>query len=420
MGAASSAKPIEGPKTPMELVASLKKFVEATDVNFDDAFCNREDIDALIGGLNVIMEHAKVVRELTPVAEEEAVVADPKAMVKAAKEGDMAVVRKQLKAGVAVDAKVTLSTYIGDKEVTALIKAAQGKQTKMSKFLVTRGADTNAKNKGGSTAMMMAAVNGNTELVGYLHENGAEVNAQNNDGRTALMEAAMQGKTAMAKFLIEELKADKTLKNKDGRTAADIAMENDQPITFAAIDPAAAAKKGEEFEKAMEEAEVVDVISTRFQMAKSEKAKEEASEKDEYGRPTYRSCDPFETAGYVKRYLEGGDKYGDKTPNGVIVFNPNTDNALSMKGDPEASNAIWLLNWRKALVRAKKTGGRMIQVIVQGGLSEMQEAEASMAEDKGVPVVRLDCSEVKGYVELGHFKKMAGWKELMALAPKKA
>ncbi len=50
----------------------------------------------------------------------------------------------------------------------------------------------------------------------------------------------------------------------------------------------------------------------------------------------------------------------------------------------------------------------------------MQEAEASMAEDKGVPVVRLDCSEVKGDAYLSDFKKMAGWAELMALAPKKA
>ena len=170
MGAASSAKPIEGPKTPMELVASLKKFVDATEVNFDDAFCNREDIDAFIGGLNVIMQHAKVVRELTPEAEEEAVVASPAAMVEAAKKGDMAVVRKQLKAGVAVDAT--------DGYSTALIQAADGNQTKMSKFLVTRGADTNAKDTRGWTAMMIAARHGNTELVGYLHENGAEVNAQ--------------------------------------------------------------------------------------------------------------------------------------------------------------------------------------------------------------------------------------------------
>ena len=122
----------------------------------------------------------------------------------------------------------------------------------------------------------------------------------------------------------------------------------------------------------------------------------------------------------MKKWLEGGDDDGNKTPNGVIVFNPNTDNSLLMRGDPEAANAIWLLNWRKALDRAKKTGGRCVQIIVQGGLSEMQEAEASMAEDKGVPVVRLDCSEVEDFAGLSHFEKMAGWAELMALAPKKA
>ena len=33
----------------MELVASLKKFVEATEVNLDDAF-QPEDIDSFIGG----------------------------------------------------------------------------------------------------------------------------------------------------------------------------------------------------------------------------------------------------------------------------------------------------------------------------------------------------------------------------------
>ena len=45
----------------------------------------------------------------------------------------------------------------------------------------------------------------------------------------------------------------------------------------------------------------------------------------------------------------------------------------------------------------------------------MQEAEASMAEDKGVPVVRLDCSEVEGGANWCDFEKMAGWEELLAL-----
>ena len=44
-----------------------------------------------------------------------------------------------------------------------------------------------------------------------------------------------------------------------------------------------------------------------------------------------------------------------------------------------------------------------------GSVSEMQEAEASMAEDKGVPVVRLDCSEVKkGLCELAALRGDGG------------
>ena len=83
----------------------------------------------------------------------------------------------------------------------------------------------------------------------------------------------------------------------------------------------------------------------------------------------------------------------------------------------------WLLNWLKALQRAKETGGRVIQIIVPGGpnnpggLSKMQEAEALMASMWGVEVVKLDCREVKGYADYIKFEKMAGWKDLEALKP---
>ena len=126
----------------------------------------------------------------------------------------------------------------------------------------------------------------------------------------------------------------------------------------------------------MEEAEVVDVISTRFHMAKSEKAKKEAVDEGlrankERGRPLlivrplHHGRQREEGARGWREVQRGDGKVGKDSRSGVIVFNPNTDNALSMKGDPEAANAIWLLNWRKALVRAKKTGGRMIQIIVR-------------------------------------------------------
>ena len=38
---------------------------------------------------------------------------------------------------------------------------------------------------------------------------------------------------------------------------------------------------------------------------------------------------------------------------------------------------------------ARRPCDRCIQVITHGGLSEMQKAEADMARDKGVPVIKL-------------------------------
>ena len=105
----------------------------------------------------------------------------------------------------------------------------------------------------------------------------------------------------------------------------------------------------------------------------------------------------------------------------MCVFDPNGDNAFLMTGDPEAANAIWLQNWRDVgLARARETGGRVIQIVVPPGLSDMQKAEAGMAESEGVDVVRLDCSEVAFSAHEGHFKEMPGWAELTGLAERVA
>ena len=137
-----------------------------------------------------------------------------------------------------------------------------------------------------------------------------------------------------------------------------------------------------------------------------------------------QSCDPFQSAHYAKYGLE-------KAGGGLIfVFDPNGDNAFLMGGNSKNANAIWLFNWLEALKRAKATGGCVIQIIVPGGkdvtednpegLSHMQKAEALMASMWGVEVVKLDCREVKDRAHTRAFEKMAGWAELMALAPKKA
>lgn len=60
------------------------------------------------------------------------------------------------------------------------------------------------------------------------------------------------------------------------------------------------------------------------------------------------------------------------------------------------ANAIWLLNWRDiGLENARRTGGACVQVLVPPGPSSMQIAEESMARDRGVRVLKIDCSHVK-------------------------
>ena len=199
----------------------------------------------------------------------------------------------------------------------------------------------------------------------------------------------------------------------DGETAADLAMQNNFPIIFAKIDPEAAKAKGEELTKAFAASWLVFVISTRFRMAdfksvcesefKSKFESEDAWERD--------SCDPFHTAQEVKKALEA-------LADGVCCFDPNGDNAFLVSGDAESANGIWLLTWRKMLEYARKTGGRVVQIVTPPGLSDMQIAEANMAKTEGVEVVKLDCTEIEYVANSGELKEMAGWAVLKGLAAK--
>ena len=108
--------------------------------------------------------------------------------------------------------------------------------------------------------------------------------------------------------------------------------------------------------RAFEEARVVHVLSTRFHHGPS------------YG-----------TAQRVKALVEACD--------GHACWNPNTDNVVIAALDQAKANAAWLLRWREMLTKAQATGGFMLQVLFEDdGLSDMQQAEAGMAEDKGVSV----------------------------------
>ena len=105
----------------------------------------------------------------------------------AAQEGDLAVVKLFVQAGMSVE--------VADDEhgVTALHIAAFWGRLEVVEFLVGAGADVNATNNDGDTALHLAAWEGHLEVVEFLVGAGADVNAADDDGDTALHLAARHG-----------------------------------------------------------------------------------------------------------------------------------------------------------------------------------------------------------------------------------
>ena len=84
------------------------------------------------------------------------------------------------------------------------MEAAIGGHLELAKLLIDKGADVNARDKGGRTALMEAALEGHFELAKLLIDKGADVYAKQKSGWTALMSAAASGDLAMVKLLLEK------------------------------------------------------------------------------------------------------------------------------------------------------------------------------------------------------------------------
>ena len=273
-----------------------------------------------------------------------------------------------------------------------LWRFAEEGDTEQMEAVLSSGADVNAADRGGSCALHYAVRNRQAEAARRLLAAGADVNVVPQDQLSALMLAAIRGDEELTRLLLAA-NADASFRGGyNDRTAAELALDNAHPMVYALIDRVGAEVKGAALKREFTEAKLVHVLSTRYMMDPSQKGVEGA-------------CDPKTAAATVKRVLEADPlvlsrKWGfiddEKTsfPGTVKVFDPNADNAFLMDGDPTQANAIWLLNWRQVgLENARRTGGSCIQVLVPPGPSPMQIAEASMANDRGVPVVRIDCSQ---------------------------
>ena len=97
-----------------------------------------------------------------------------------------------------------------------------GGHTDVVELLLERGAAINSRGSRGETALLLAASKGNSEVVKLLAEHGADVNQASSDRKTPLHKAAMSGDFETVEVLLEA-GADPSIKDRSGRTAAELA-----------------------------------------------------------------------------------------------------------------------------------------------------------------------------------------------------
>lgn len=115
-----------------------------------------------------------------------------------------------------------------DKEgSTALMYAAAGDQENISILLLQAGINVNAHDKYGKTALMFAAFEGNENIVKRLLQiREININAQDDELETALIYAVRGNHKNIVKLLLNA-GADPNIKNKEGKTAPELAKLKD-------------------------------------------------------------------------------------------------------------------------------------------------------------------------------------------------
>ena len=113
----------------------------------------------------------------------------------------------------------------------ALLKAAKEGNIEAVKQHLADGAEVNAKNKFSSTPLHSAAWLGHREIVGLLIHNGADVNAKADNGITPLHHAAYSGRKEIVELLIAEGASVNTQAAFPGWTPLDVAIINKKTET---------------------------------------------------------------------------------------------------------------------------------------------------------------------------------------------
>lgn len=141
------------------------------------------------------------------------------ALMTAAREGDLEVVRELIARGADLTAKSPSGR-------SALSFACEGSPEVVAELL-SRGARIDDATRSGWTPLMYAADRGDEAIVRLLLAKGANANAVEEDGWPALMIAASGGRSSAVRALLEG-GARTGVRNRDGKTALDIARAQDR------------------------------------------------------------------------------------------------------------------------------------------------------------------------------------------------
>ncbi|WP_168211032.1 ankyrin repeat domain-containing protein [Persicimonas caeni] len=145
------------------------------------------------------------------------------ALVEAAREGDVARVRKLLENGADINTRTVEGQweYVPEGD-TPLIQALKAEHHDVANLLLAAGADCHLANRFGQTALTWAVEGGDVSIVRQLLKRGADVNVAAQDGTTPLHIATRDGSLVLVELLVEE-GADTTAAMWNGKTPADLA-----------------------------------------------------------------------------------------------------------------------------------------------------------------------------------------------------
>uniref|UniRef100_A0A5S6QKX3 Poly [ADP-ribose] polymerase n=1 Tax=Trichuris muris TaxID=70415 RepID=A0A5S6QKX3_TRIMR len=153
------------------------------------------------------------------------------AILEAAKRGEVDKLRKLVTAD-----NVNCHDVKG-RNSTPLHLAAGYNNYEAAEFLIEKGADVNAKDRGGLIPLHNAASYGHFEIGQLLVQHGAQANAQDLWGFTPLHEASQKGRFQLVTFLLSH-GADPTIRNHDNQIPLDLATAEDVRILLQDAMPA--------------------------------------------------------------------------------------------------------------------------------------------------------------------------------------